>query len=77
MLLKDRCNAVISDIGIPVTVFCRKVGISTASYYRWLLDDLKLKDSTLCRIEKNIEFHAKLNYNLACGNCCLGEVNFK
>lgn len=55
MQLKIRCKNILSEIGIPVTVFCRKIGISTASYYRWQNDDLRLAEETEKRIKSFIE----------------------
>ena len=54
-MLIERCTKFIADAGIPVTVFCKKTGISPSTYYRWTSGDLKLSDKTEQRIKEYIE----------------------
>ncbi len=42
MTIQEQTKKTLHDIGIPATIFCRKMQISTAAYYRWLHGDLKL-----------------------------------
>ena len=41
---KQQTKAILQEVGIPVAVFCRKIGISDTAYYRWLHDDLRLSE---------------------------------
>lgn len=54
MGLKERCKKMLEELGIPVTVFCRKVNISASAYYSWHRETIDLSTSTLARIEKYI-----------------------
>lgn len=42
MTIQEQTKKTLHEIGIPATIFCRKMQISTAAYYRWLHGDLKL-----------------------------------
>ena len=54
MLIK-RCMRFISELGVPVTTFCKKVEISSSTFYKWVSGDLKLSDKTEQRIKEYIE----------------------
>lgn len=54
MTLIERCNKFISELGTPVTVFCKKVQISVRTYYAWRNGELKLSDPTTARIDNYI-----------------------
>lgn len=54
MSLKERCKKMLEELGIPVTVFCRKVNISASAYYAWHRGTIDLSASTLARVEKYI-----------------------
>jgi hypothetical protein len=54
MDIKKLTREVLTKIGIPVTRFCRAVGISSATYYRWLAGDLVLSEQTENRIKNYI-----------------------
>lgn len=41
-------------VGIPITVFCNRMSISTAAYYRWQHNDLKLSTKTEDKIRKYV-----------------------
>lgn len=55
MELIKRCCNFINEFGIPVTVFCRKVNISTKAFYDWQKGKLNLSSQTLERIETYID----------------------
>ena len=55
MSTKKRCAKFLSELGVAVTVFCRKIGISTTAYYRWQADDLNLSIETERRIATYLE----------------------
>lgn len=57
--LKQRCNIFITELGVPVTVFCKHVGISARAYYFWKKDELGFAESTLQRID---EYLKKYNF---------------
>lgn len=48
--VKERAKYFINELGIPVTVFSRKVGISRVAYVRWQIGDLNLSQQTEKRI---------------------------
>jgi predicted transcriptional regulator len=54
MELVKRCCKFIAELGIPITVFCRKINISTQSFYDWKSGKLNLSANTLKRIENYI-----------------------
>lgn len=49
--IKARAKKFIEELGVPVTTFSKKIGISTVAYNRWQRNDLKLSDETVKRIE--------------------------
>lgn len=51
MSLIIRCQRFLEELGIPVTVFCKKVELSTPSFYKWRNGELNLSDATLERID--------------------------
>ena len=44
MVTKARIFEIVKESGVPVTIFCKRVGLSRTAFYRWLRDDLKLSD---------------------------------
>lgn len=44
METKAKIFEIVKESGIPTTIFCKKIGLSTTAFYRWLKDDLKLSD---------------------------------
>ena len=50
-LLKQQTTDTLKRVGIPTTVFCRKVGISVTAFYRWRQGDLRLSDEKVERIK--------------------------
>lgn len=55
MELLQRCEKAHGCLGIPVTVICRKVGISPQAYYKWRNGSLRLSQPTLERIETYLQ----------------------
>lgn len=51
------CVWFLNEVGVPVT-FCKKVGISTSTFYAWKHGRLKLAAATLQRIKNYLK-----NYN--------------
>lgn len=49
--LKQQITDTLKRVGIPMTVFCRKVGISVTAFYRWRQGDLRLSDEKVDRIK--------------------------
>lgn len=42
MTLQQQTHKTLQEVGIPITTFCKRMQISTAAYYRWLHNDLRL-----------------------------------
>lgn len=42
MTIKEQTRDTLHEVGIPITTFCKKINLSTAAYYRWQHDDLRL-----------------------------------
>lgn len=55
MELIKRCCNFIDEFGIPITVFCRKISISTKAFYDWKNGKLNLSDNTLTRIDNYLK----------------------
>lgn len=49
-MLKTRIKSFIKEFEMPITVFCKKVGISTASYYKWNQGIFNFSEETENRI---------------------------
>lgn len=54
MNLQKQTRKVLKDVGIPVSVFCRRLQISDTAFYRWQNMDLKLSAETENRIQNYI-----------------------
>jgi hypothetical protein len=52
MTLEARCKQMVNELGLPITRFCKNIKISTASYYDWQNQKLKLSDATQKRINE-------------------------
>lgn len=48
--VRERAKKFIDELGVPATVFAKKVGVSATAYHRWMKNDLKLSESTEKRI---------------------------
>lgn len=55
MSLSERCKHFIEEVGVPVTVMCRKVNLSTRSLYYWFNGKLRLSDAALQRIDEYLK----------------------
>lgn len=51
---KEEIRETLQAVGIPVAVFCRKVGISLSAWYKWMNSTLNLSAETTARIEGQI-----------------------
>lgn len=49
--LKQRCKNFMDELGVPVTNFCRNIGISTGTYYDCLRDKTHLSEEKIKKIE--------------------------
>lgn len=49
-MLRIRVKNFIDEFEMPITVFCRKIKISTASYYKWKDHIFEFSDETTERI---------------------------
>lgn len=50
MTLIERVNNFLAEMGVPMTVFAKKVNLSTRAIYAWRQGDLILSNATLSRI---------------------------
>lgn len=48
--VKERAKNFLTELGVPVTAFCQRIGISAVAFNRWQRNDLKLADETVKRI---------------------------
>lgn len=53
--IKERTVSYLKESQIPVTVFCRAIDLSRTSLYQFLNGELRLKDTTLDRIDKYLQ----------------------
>lgn len=60
MTLQQQTHKALKAIGIPISVFCRRIGISDTAYYRWQNSDLRLSDDTTNRIKEYISKLSKI-----------------
>ena len=49
-MLRDRIQRFLTELEIPVTVFCRKIQVTTDSFYKWRKGQLNFSEKTLQRI---------------------------
>ena len=49
-MLRERVTAYLDESGIPKTVFCRRLGISTNHLYQWLNHDRNISDELSFKI---------------------------
>lgn len=54
-MLKERIKKYLEYTCIPVTKFCKRINVSTATIYRYLKDDLRLSLETEERIKIYLE----------------------
>lgn len=54
-MLRIRVKNFIKELGMPITVFCRKVNLSTASYYKWKDGIFEFSDETAQRVSNFIK----------------------
>lgn len=60
MNLQKQTRKVLDEIGIPVSVFCRRMQISDTAFYRWQHDDLRLSETTEQRIKEYVNQLSKV-----------------
>ena len=49
-MLRDRIQNFLTELEIPVTVFCRKIQVTPDSFYKWRKGQLNFSAKTLQRI---------------------------
>lgn len=49
-MLRTRVKNFIDEFEMPITIFCRKVKLSTASYYKWKDGIFEFSDKTAERV---------------------------
>lgn len=59
MTVKERCQKMLDELGIPVTKFCRNINLSTFTYYEWRKGNLELSDERIKAIDAYL---AKYNF---------------
>ena len=52
MELSDRLQKFLDELGVPATVVCRKINLSTRALYYWKNGKLNLSKSTLNRLDE-------------------------
>ena len=50
-MLKERIKRYLDATGVPMTQFCKRLNLCTASIYRYFKDDLRLSAETENRIK--------------------------
>ena len=53
--IKARAKKFIAELGIPVTCFCKNIGISSSAFNRWQRNDLNLSETTVNRISEYLK----------------------
>lgn len=51
-MLKTRIKKFVEEFEMPITIFCKKVGMSTASYYKWMNGVFNLSEERENRISE-------------------------
>lgn len=59
MTVKERCQKMLDELGIPVTKFCRNINLSTFAFYEWKKGNMKLSDERIKAIDTYL---AKYNF---------------
>lgn len=57
-MLKEKVLSYFEESGIPKTVFCRRIGISTHHLYEWLKGGRNISDALSVKISNYIEAHS-------------------
>lgn len=58
-MLKTRIENFLKEFDMPITVFCKKVGMSTASYYKWMQEAFNFSEE---REKKISEYLTKYGF---------------
>ena len=51
MELKERLQKFLHEVGVPVTVVCRKINLSTRAIYYWKNGQLNLSEPVMQRLD--------------------------
>lgn len=49
--LRNRREQFLTELGVSVTQFCKRIQLSSSGFYAWRGGQLKLSDATLARID--------------------------
>lgn len=60
LTLQEQAHKTLQSVGIPITVFCNRMQISTVAYYRWLHNDLRLSTEKEAKIRNYIKTLSKV-----------------
>ena len=55
MSLVERLNKFLDEVGVPMTVVARKVGLSPQAIYQWKSGTLRLSDAAQLRIDEYLK----------------------
>ncbi|MBQ2174685.1 MAG: helix-turn-helix transcriptional regulator [Alphaproteobacteria bacterium] len=55
MSLVERLNKFLDEVGVPMTVVARKVGLSPQAIYQWKSGTLRLSDAAQSRIDEYLK----------------------
>lgn len=55
MSLVERLNKFLDEVGVPMTVVARKVGLSPQAIYQWKSGTLRLSDVAQSRIDEYLK----------------------
>ena len=55
MNLKQKTNHFLKELGYPISEFCRRVGITTTTYYNWQKGVLEISEMRQEQIKNEIE----------------------
>lgn len=50
--LENRITKFMTELGIPMTAFCRNIGMSTSTIRKWKKGQVQLSDAKLQRIDE-------------------------
>lgn len=54
-MLKTRVRKFIEEFEMPITIFCKKVKLSTTGYYKWMQGVYEFSDETAERVSNYIK----------------------
>ena len=55
--IRNRCKCMTSELGIPISKFCERIGISRSAYDRWQRHNLQLTEQRLRDISEYLSHY--------------------